>query len=83
MGDYEIDASVITGVPDHESGKSIISCTKAMQFTDADLVALSATKTGAVQTSVLADLYFFVENLTTLTPETRDAILDGLGEWIA
>ena len=82
VGDFEIDGALISGVPEHASGRSVISCTKAMQFDRGQLAGLDATKTGEVAKTVLRDLYFFVENLSTLTPETRDAILDGLGEWI-
>lgn len=80
LGDFEIGASEITGVPPTPSGKSIISCTKVLWFSANDLRDMRAAQVGRVTRSVLKRLLFFVEDLATLPPETRDPILDGLGD---
>lgn len=82
MGDFEIEASQITGVPVHPSGKTIISCTMVMRLDARELSKVGAKRCGQVDASVLRDLFLFVEQLSTLSPETRDAILDGLGDWV-
>jgi hypothetical protein len=81
LGDFEIQESLITGVPPHPDKKSIASCSLIMRLSDDQLRAIGATKIGEVNKSVLGELFEFVEALPTIAPETKDAILDGLGEW--
>jgi hypothetical protein len=82
VGDFEIDASDIVGIPPTPEGKSIASCSIVMQFTKQDLIQYNATCVGTVKPSVLKSLLLFVENLTTIEAETKNQIIDGLGDTV-
>lgn len=82
LGDFEIDQAHIVGLPPTPEGKSIASCSVVMQFTDAELKRNGAVVVGTVANSVLRDLLIFVDNLPTIPPEVRDAIVDALGDHV-
>jgi hypothetical protein len=81
FGDFEIDGARLTGVPPTPTGKSIISCNTVLKYTDDELTRLRARAVGSLDADTIRDLLEFVENLETLSPDDRNAILDGLGDW--
>ena len=82
LGDYTIRESDITGVPKGEHKFSVISCNLVLQYSDQDLRDMRATKIGTVKPEAIRGLLVFVEELTTLTADTKNAIMDGLGDWV-
>ncbi len=82
VGDYTIRESDISGVPKGEHDFSVISCSMVLQYSDQDLKNMNATKVGTVKPEAIRQLLIFVEDLTTLPPDTKSAIMDGLGDWV-
>jgi hypothetical protein len=82
IGDFEIQSSDISGLIPTPEGKSIASCSMVMQFTKQDLTNYSATCVGSVKPAVLKALLLFVDGLTTIETETKNQIIDGLGETV-
>lgn len=82
VGDFTICESDITGVPKGEHDFSVISCNLVLQYSNQDLRDMRATKVGSVKPEAIRSLLIFVEDLTTLPPDTKNAIMDGLGDWV-
>lgn len=82
VGDFEIDCCDITGLTPTPSGKSIASCNTVIKMTTAELLSYNATVVGVVANCILKDLLIFVESLTTIEEETKNAIIDGLGDHV-
>lgn len=82
IGDFEINSSDIDGLKPTPEGKSIASCSMVMQFTKQQLIDYNATCVGRVNQSVLSELLLFVEGLTTIETETKNKIIDGLGDTV-
>lgn len=81
VGDFAIDCADIAGLTPTASGKSIAACNLVLNYTDEQLHAISARKVGEVGREAMRGLFYFLENATTIDAETRDALLDGLGDW--
>lgn len=82
IGDFEIDCADIVGLPPTPEGKSIASCSLVMQFSKQELVTFKAEMIGHVKPSVLKRLLLFVEDLPTIESETKNQIIDGLGDTV-
>jgi hypothetical protein len=63
-------------------GYSIISCTHLVKMTDGELARWKATTKGKLPARILRDLVKFVEGLSVLSSKERDAIIDGLADWL-
>lgn len=81
VGDFAIDSADVAGLTPTPSAKSIAACNLVLSYTDAELVALKAKKVGEISRRALRELFEFIESTTTIDPETKDALLDGLGDW--
>lgn len=53
-----------------------------MTITDAELRRLGATIKGKISGTILKELVTFVEDLTVLSQDQKDAIIDGLADWL-
>lgn len=82
LGDFEIDCAEITGLKPTPEGKSIASCSLVMTFSKSEIAKMNGQRIGSVSNKVLKELLIFVENLTTIEEETRDKIVDALGEYV-
>jgi hypothetical protein len=80
-GDFQVPCSEVPLDPTPE-GYSIISCTIPMVLSDAELKRVNANTKGQVTKRVLRDLVAFVENLPSLSQDDKDAIIDGLADWL-
>lgn len=80
-GDFHVPSDDVPLEPTPE-GYSIVSCTYLMKFSDADLKRLKAVTKGKIPNRVLRDLVTFVEGLTVLSQDEKDAIIDGLADWL-
>jgi hypothetical protein len=81
-GDFSVPCSDIPCLPPTPEGNSIISCTLVIPLKDAELKKRKAEKKGTVASSVLLRLCTFVDNATFLSQDDKDAILNGLGDWL-
>jgi hypothetical protein len=81
VGDFAIDSSDGSGLTPTPAGKSIAACNLVLTYSAAELVALKAKKVGEVSRKALRELFEFIESSTTIDQETKDALLDGLGDW--
>lgn len=82
IGDFEINSTDIIGITPTPTKKSIASCSLVMQFSRQELITLNAKVVGHVKGSVLKNLMLFVEELPTIENETKNKIIDGLGETV-
>jgi len=69
-------------LPASETGKSSVSCSGVMRFTDHDLTKYKAKSCGKVDRNFLLDLLAFAENCPALSPADLDLILDGISNAI-
>jgi len=82
LGDLVVDCSEIPCINPTASGKSVISCSMVIRMTAAELAHCKAKKHGAVSHQLLQKLLKFVEASPVLSPEDKEAILDGIGDAI-
>jgi hypothetical protein len=80
-GDFHVPSAEVP-LPPTPEGYSIVSCTVLMSIPDAELAKRKAATKGKVSSSVLKDLIAFVEGLTVLSQDEKDAIIDGLADWL-
>jgi hypothetical protein len=81
-GEWVTDCVNVPGIQPTDSGKSAVSITVLMTLTDAELSSLGAQKLGKMPIPALRELLVAVENSPIITPEERDQILDGLGDYL-
>ena len=79
-GDLVVPCNEIPFLKPTTTGDSIISCTLVMHKTAAQLKG--AKKQGSISVDLLRRIVKFIEHNPVLSDETRDQILDGLGEWL-
>lgn len=81
-GDFIVLCTDIPCLDPTPEGKSIISCTLVIPLSDRDLTRCKAEKKGTVAKGVLGRLCAFVDNSTVLSAEEKDAVLNGLADWV-
>ena len=80
LGDLIVDCAEIPCLRPTPSGKSVISCSMVIRMTRAELAHCKAKKLGVVSPQLLRRLLKFVEASPVLSPEDKEAILDGIGD---
>jgi hypothetical protein len=80
-GDYHIPSADVPLDPTPE-GYSIVSCTALMTIPDDELKRRQASIKGRISNAILKELVAFVEGLTVLSQDEKDAIIDGLADWL-
>lgn len=81
-GEFLTPCSNVPGVAPTSSGMSAVSMTLLMTVVAGDLQKWGACKVGKMPVGTLRDLLVAVENSPLLTPEEKDAIIDGLGDYV-
>jgi hypothetical protein len=80
-GDYITPSSEFPFLPPGVS-ETIISCSLVMKKTDQELKKCGARKVGSAKKEVILSLIKFIEKDRALSEATKDAIFDGLGDWM-
>jgi hypothetical protein len=80
-GDFHVPCNEVPLDPTPE-GYSIISCTTLMAIPDAELKRRKAATKGRISNVILTKLVAFVEGLDVLSQDEKDAITDGLADWL-
>jgi hypothetical protein len=80
-GDFHVPCSEVPLEPTPE-GYSVVSCNDLMTISEVKLKQLKATTKGRISNVILKDLLAFVEELTILSQNEKDAIIDGLADWL-
>jgi hypothetical protein len=53
-----------------------------MTISDAELKQRQANIKGQISNAILKELVVFVEDLTVLSQEDKDALIEGLADWL-
>ena len=78
-GSFVVDCSRLPLDPS-DTGKSEVSCTKVMKFSDGQLTRFKAKPFGRVDKAFLMDLVEFAETCDALSPEDAEHLIDGISE---
>ena len=81
-GDLLVDCSRIPCLDPTKTNKSVISCSMVVRMTEDDLRHTKAEKIGTVSTLLLREVLRFIEASPVLSSDDKDAVLDGLGDWL-
>lgn len=81
-GDLELPCTDFPFLPATPSGKSVVSCALVLAPTAKDLAMKRVVVKGTVARDVLLKIVEFVEESEVIADDERDAILDGLGDWL-
>lgn len=81
-GDFIVPCTDFPFLPPTTTNESIISCSTVLRKSDAALNRFKAEKLGTISNSLLRRLLDFIEHSTVLSDEDKEAVLDGLGDWI-
>jgi hypothetical protein len=81
-GDCVVDCTELPFLPPTASGKSIISLSVVLRITPAQLQRARAQLVGRASLDLLKMIVGEIENSPLLSDEDRDAVLDGLGDWL-
>jgi hypothetical protein len=80
-GDFHVPSLDVPLDPTPE-GYSIISCTTLIEIPENKFKSLKPTYKGTISKAHLTRLVAFVETLDVLSQDEKDAILDGLADWL-
>lgn len=81
-GDLILPCSDFPFLEPTEAGSSIVCCTLIVAPTDDELKGRKALYKGTADRAVLLKIIGFVEESDVIADDERDAILDGLGDWL-
>ena len=81
-GDFVIPCTELPFLTPTQTGNSTISCTVIFQMSDSDLTSKGAQKMGSISVNLMKRLLQFAENSVVLSEEDKEAIINGLGDWV-
>jgi hypothetical protein len=76
---FVVDCSRLPLEPS-KTGKSEVSCSEVMHFSDVQLARFKAKSCGHVDKAFLMDLVEFAETCDALSPEHAEYLIDGISE---